>query len=173
LWQSLNGGQSWANIAQAYGGDKQWFTIDKTNSSGHGFQYQSWSSDGNNFAGRQFSRSINGGVTWMNPIDIPNSPAFGTLDVDSNGNLFIGGVNLESGQIWCVSSTNAKNGAVTPTFNLGTPVNLGGQIVAGEAINPQGLAGQVFLAVDRSTSTNNNVYMLKAVQPGGFPLAAT
>ena len=106
----------------------------------------------------------------MNPIDIPNSPAFGTLDVDSNGNLFIGGVNLEGGQIWCVSSTNAKNGAVTPTFNLGTPVNLGGQIVAGEAINPQGLVGQVFLAVDRSaTSTNNNVYMLASVQPGGFP----
>ena len=28
LWRSLNGGQSWANIAPAYGGDKQWFTID-------------------------------------------------------------------------------------------------------------------------------------------------
>ena len=29
----------------------------------------------------------------MNPINIPNSPQWGTLDVDSNGNLFIGGVN--------------------------------------------------------------------------------
>ena len=169
LWRSLNGGQSWANIAPAYGGDKQWFTIDNTNSQGHGFQYQSWSSDGNNFAGRQFTRSTNGGGTWMNPIDIPNSPAFGTLDVDSNGNLFIGGVELESGRIWCVRSTNAKNGAVVPTFDQSTGVNLGGSIVAGEGINPQGLVGQVFLAVDHSgTSTNNNIYVLASVQPAGF-----
>jgi hypothetical protein len=168
LWRSLNGGQSWANIAQAYGGDKEWFTIDNTNSPGHGFQYQFWS-DGTNYGGRQFTRSTNGGLAWMNPIDIPNSPAYGTLDVDSNGNLFIGGVELGGGQIWCVRSTNAKNGGVVPTFEESTPVNLGGHIVAGQPINPQGLAGQIFVAVDRSgTSTNNNVYMLASVQPAGF-----
>jgi hypothetical protein len=169
LWRSLNGGQSWAYVTRAYGGDKEWFTIDKTNSTGHGFQYQSWSSDGNNLGGRQFTRSTNGGLTWMNPIDIPNSPAFGTLDVDSTGNLFIGGVELESGQIWCVRSTNAKNGGVVPTFDQSTAANLGGRIVAGQRINPQGLAGQVFLAVDRSgTITNNNIYILASVQPAGF-----
>jgi hypothetical protein len=167
LWRSLNGGQSWTFVAQASGGDKQWFTIDKTNSPGRGFQYQSWSSDGNNYGGRQFSRSTNGGLTWMNPIDIPNSPAFGALDVDSNGNLFIGGVELVGGQIWCVRSTNAKNGAVVPTFDQITAVNLGGRIVTG-GVNPQGLVGQIFLAVDRSgRSTNNNVYMLASVQPVG------
>src|SRR5882724_3020058 len=169
LWRSLNGGQSWTYLAPAYGGDKEWFTIDNTNSTGHGFQYQCWSSDGNNYGGRQFTRSTNGGLTWMNPIDIPNSPAFGTLDVDSNGNLFIGGVELEGGQVWCVRSTNAKNGAVVPNFDQSTTVNLGGRIVAGQLINPQGLAGQVFLAVDRSgASTNNNVYLLASVQPTGF-----
>jgi len=52
LWRSLDGGQSWSIIAPADGGDKEWFTIDNTNSAGHGFQYQSWSSDGNNYAGR-------------------------------------------------------------------------------------------------------------------------
>jgi len=103
----------------------------------------------------------------MNPIDIPNSPAFGALDVDSNGNLFIGGVELVGGQIWCVRSTNAKNGAVVPTFDQITAVNLGGRIVTG-GVNPQGLVGQIFLAVDRSgRSTNNNVYMLASVQPVG------
>ena len=169
LWWSLNGGQSWTNIAPADGGDKQWFTIDTTNSIGHGFHYQSWSTDGNNFNGRQFSRSTNSGFTWMDPINIPNSPAWGTLDVDTNGNLFIGGVNLSTNQIWCVRSANAKNGAVVPTFDQSTAVNLGGNIVFGEPINPEGLVGQVFLAVDRSgTSTNNNVYMLASVQPTGF-----
>ena len=169
LWRSLNGGASWSMVAPADGGDKQWFTVDNTNSAGRRFQYQFWSSDGNNFAGRQFTRSTNGGLTWLNPINIPNSPAWGTLDVDSNGNLFIGGVNLTTNQIWCVRSTNAKNGAVTPTFDQSTPVNLGGQIAASEPINPEGLVGQVFLAVDRSgTGTNNSVYMLASVQPTGF-----
>ncbi len=169
LWRSLNRGQSWTNIAAADGGDKQWFTIDNTNSTGRGFQYQFWSTDGNNYGGRQFSRSINGGLTWMNPINIPNSPAWGTLDVDSNGNLFIGGVNLSTNQIWCIQSTNAKNGAVVPTFDQRTAVQLGGHIAFGEPINPDGLVGQVFLAVDRSgTITNNNVYMLASIQPTGF-----
>ena len=167
LWRSLNGGQSWTNIAPADGGDKQWFTIDNTNSIGHGFQYQSWSTDGNNYGGRQFTRSTNGGLSWMNPTNIPNFPAWGTLDVDSNGNLFIGGVNLTTNQIWCVRSSNAKNGAVVPTFDQSTAVNLGGRIVTG-GVNPEGLVGQIFLAADHSgTTTNNNVYMLASVQPVG------
>ena len=38
-----------------------------------------------------------------------------------------------------------------------------------QPINPVGLVGQIFVAVDRSgTSTNNNVYMLASVQPTGF-----
>ena len=91
------------------------------------------------------------------------------MDVDSAGNLFIGGVNLTTGRIWCVRSTNAKNGGAVPTFDRSTAVNLGGDIVFAEPIDPEGLVGQVFLAVDRSgTSTNDNVYMLASVQPSGF-----
>ena len=169
LWRSVTGGQSWTRVGPADGGDKQWFTIDNTNSSGRGFQYQYWSTDGNNYGGRQFTRSTDGGLTWMDPINIPNSPAWGTLDVDSVGNLFIGGVNLTTNGIWCVRSTNAKNAGVVPTFDRSTAVNLGGDIVFAEPINPEGLVGQVFLAVDRSgTSTNDNVYMLASVQPAGF-----
>jgi hypothetical protein len=165
MWRSINGGQSWTRLAPATGGDKQWFTIDTTNSSGHGFQYQCWSIAGNNYGGRQFTRSIDGGFTWMDPINIPNSPAWGTLDVDADGNLFIGGVNLNTGGIWCVRSTNAKNGAVIPSFDRVTAINLGGFIASGESINPEGILGQVFLAADRSgTSTNNNVYMLASVK---------
>jgi elongation factor P hydroxylase len=91
------------------------------------------------------------------------------LDVDSTGNLFIGGVNLTTNRIWCVRSTNAKNGGVIPTFDRSTAVNLGGAIAFGEPINPEGLVGQVFLAADRSgATTNDNVYMLASVQPSGF-----
>ena len=51
IWRSLDGGQTWTNIAPATGGDKQWFTIDNTNSTGHGFQYQTGARSGNNFGG--------------------------------------------------------------------------------------------------------------------------
>ncbi|MEY2493902.1 MAG: hypothetical protein QOJ45_394 [Verrucomicrobiota bacterium] len=169
MWRSLNGGQSWSRLAPATGGDKQWFTIDNTNSSGHGFQYQSWSEAANNYGTRQFTRSIDGGFTWMNPINIPNFPQWGTLDVDTSGNLFIGGINANTSQTWCVRSSNAKNGGVIPSFDQVTAVNLGGFVSGGAPINPVGILGQVFLAVDRSgSSTNNNIYILASVRPFGF-----
>jgi hypothetical protein len=169
VWRSIDGGQSWTNWGFATGGDKQWYAIDNTNSTGHGFQYQCWSTAENNYPGRQFSRSTDGGATWMNPIAIPNALIWGTLDVNSNGDLFIGGLDEDSGENWCVRSSNARNGAVTPTFDRTTTVNLGGNIVAGKSINPVGILGQIFLAADRSgASTNNNVYMLASVTPFGF-----
>ena len=42
IWRSTNGGQSWTSFPGTSGGDKQWFTIDKTDGPGHGFQYQFW-----------------------------------------------------------------------------------------------------------------------------------
>jgi hypothetical protein len=167
LWRSTNGGQTWVEQSPdrgAGGGDKQWFTIDKTNGPGHGFQYQS--DDGINCSGGgvQFQRSTNGGVTWQTPITIPHAPVYGTLDVDTNGNLFIGG---EGSTFFCVRSSNAQIGSQTPTFDRSTSVNMGGFIGSG-GINPAGLDGMVFLAVDRSgTATNNNIYMLASVVPSG------
>ena len=169
VWHSPNGGQFWTSPSPATGGDKQWFTIDTTNSIGRGFQYQWWSTAGNNYQGRQFSRSTDGGFTWLDPVHVPNSPVWGTLDVDTNGNLFIGGVNLDMGQIWCIRSSNAKDAAAIPTFDQVTLVDLGGRIVAGEVINPVGILGQIYLAVDRSgTNTGNNIYLLASVRPSGF-----
>ena len=165
-WRSMTGGISWEYLGPSHGGDKQWFTIDTTNSSGRGFQYQSWSIFGNNYNGAQFTRSVDGGVTWSTPSYIPNEPVWGTLDVDTNGNLFIGGMNPSTGQVWCVRSTNAKDPMVAPTFDQSTPVDLGGWIAGSQSINPVGLVGQVYLAVDRSgTATNNNIYMLASVLP--------
>ncbi len=171
IWRSINGGSFWTRLTfgDVSGGDKQWFTIDRTNGTGHGFQYQIWSTSGNNWGGRQFSRSTDNGATWMNPIFLPSSPVWGTLDVDSNGNLFVGGAANFSSPFWCLRSSDAQNPAVTPTFDRVTQVSLGGSLVFSDIINPGGLGGQVFLAVDRSGGpTNNNVYMVASVQPTGF-----
>src|SRR5688572_23560015 len=171
LWRSLTGGQSWTLLGPSTGGDKQWYTIDTTNSPGHGFQYQWWSTASNPTPGRQFSRSIDGGLTWMEPVGIPSEIVWGTLDVNSNGDLFLGGVDAGVGpleKIWCVRSTNAKDAAVTPTFDLATPANMGGNVSAGDIINPVGITGQLYLAIDRSgASTHNNVYMLASLRPFG------
>jgi len=168
LWRSLNGGQSWTLLSGergAGGGDKEWFTIDKTGGPGHGFQYQS--DDGINCSGGgvEFQRSTDGGVTWQAPIVVPNGTDLGTLDVDTNGNLFIGGEGFSN--FSCVRSSNAQIGGQTPTFDRSTQVNMGGSIGSG-GINPAGLDGQLFLAIDRSGgSTNNNIYMLASVVPPG------
>ncbi len=168
LWRSLNGGQSWTLLSGERGGgggDKEWFTIDKTNGPGHGFQYQS--DDGINCSGGgvQFQRSTDGGVTWQAPISIPNSPTDGTLDVDTNGNLFVGGEGFS--QFFCERSSNAQIGGQTPTFDRSTAVNMGGDL-GGGGINPAGLDGMLFLAIGRSgTITNNNIYMLASVVPPG------
>jgi len=172
MYRSTNGGQSWTELQAdglADGGDKEWFTIDKTNGPGHGFQYQSNDgSDCDNSGVVEFQRSTDGGVTWQAPIGIPplnDSPYFGTLDVDTNGNLFIGGEGFTL--FYCVRSSNAQIGGQTPTFDQVTTVDMGG-VLTGGGINPAGLDGQLFLAIDHSgTATNNNIYMLASVQPSG------
>ncbi len=169
LWRSTNGGQTWTLLSGERGGgggDKEWFTIDKTNGPGHGFQYQA--DDGINCSGGgvQFQRSTNGGVTWQAPINIPNGPVYGTLDVATNGNLFVGGWSGGT-TFYCVRSSNAQIGNQTPIFDQVVPVNMGGSIGSG-GINPGGLDGQLFLAIDRSGGpTNNYIYMLASVVPPG------
>src|SRR6476660_8460861 len=141
LWRSINGGQSWTLLSGekgAGGGDKQWLAIDKTSGPGHGFQYQA--DDGINCSGGgvQFQRSTNGGVTWQAPITIPNSPIYGSLDVDTNGNVYVGGEG--STQFFCERSSNAQIATQTPTFDRSTPVNMGGFLGSG-GINGIGLDG--------------------------------
>jgi hypothetical protein len=165
VWRSTNGGQSWLQGGPGHGGDKEWFTIDRTAGPGHGFQYQFWTGFFACDSG-EFTRSTDGGLTWMSPINVPNDTRTGALDVDSNGNLFIGGQDF-SGQFRCLRSSNAQIGNQTPTFDQNTQVNLGGFLIQG-GINGIGLCGQTFIAIDRSgTATNNDVYMLASVVPNG------
>ena len=167
LWRSTNGGQTFVEQSPdeaGHGGDKEWFTIDtNVGGMGHGFVYQFWTGFFACDFG-EFNRSTDSGATWMSPINIPNSPDTGAMDVDTNGNLFLAG---GGSPFWCVRSSNAQNGGQTPTFDQTTQVNMGGDLIQG-GVNGIGLCGQTFVAVDRSGgSTNNNVYVVASVLPTG------
>jgi len=149
VWSSTNGGQSWMQGGPGHGGDKEWFTIDTTGNQGNGFQYQFWTGFFACDTG-EFTRSTDGGLTWMTPINVPNNADTGALDVDTNGNLFLAG---GGSPFYCIRSSNAQIGGQTPSFDQTTQVNLGGDLIQG-GINGIGLCGQTFVAVDANNGTD-------------------
>ena len=69
-------------------------------------------------------------------------------------------IGWDGSQFWISRSLNVTNSAVTPSFDLTVPVNLGGALASG-GINPAGLLGQAWVVVDHSTNqTRGNVYAL-------------
>ena len=140
---------------------------------GHGHQYQFWTEFfACTFGG--FSRSIDGGATWQTPISIPNLPNGERLDVASNGNLFIGGGDQWQHLLVYPLEQRAVSGRQTPTFEQVTTGQHGRQLLVGGNVNPGGLIGQIFLAVDRSGGpTNNNIYMLAVCGRQATPTAQT
>ena len=167
LLRSTNGGQNWQRVGPALGGDKEWMAIDTTTGPGRGNIYQVWSPFYNVYNNENFlfTRSTNGGTSWMNAIGLPHSPYFGTLDVGPDGELYMFGTAIDIDPFVVNRSTNAQNPAVTPTIDLTTIVDLGGPPLFGTAaVNPDGLLGQAWIAVDRSSGpTRGNVYVLCTV----------
>lgn len=168
VFVSLNGGANWGPPIYAYGGDKQWMTIDRTGGASDGHIYCAWSTAAGCCGNNTFTRSTTGGQSYETPIGIPFTPIWGTLDVAANGDLYIGGASPSNlSQFLVAKSTNAKNALVTPTFAVTSP-SLNGMMTFGVSIgpNPGGLLGQVSIAVDRSTGPmGGNIYMLCSVDP--------
>jgi len=169
LFPSTDGGMTWGPSAFAFGGDKQWFTIDRTGGMGHDHNYQAWSTASNPTPPNTFNRSIDGGASFQTPISIPNTPLWGTLDVASDGTLYVVGSNFTSSPIYVARSANARDPLVTPTFITVSP-NIGGTIQIGGP-NPVGLLGQLWIAVDRSTGPRAGwVYVLASVRTPTDPM---
>jgi hypothetical protein len=108
----------------------------------------------------------------MTAIALPRQPYFGTLDVGPGGELYSFGADNLSPDFVLNRSTNVQNRLVTPSADLTSIVSLGGPILNGlPNLNPAGLLGQAWVAVDRSTgSTRGNVYVLCTVSnsPGNL-----
>ena len=80
--------------------------------------------------------------------------------------VFIGGGRIQ--QLFLRALEQCADRRPDTEFRPGsTSVNMGGVLAFG-GINPAGLDGMLFLAIDRSGGpTNNNIYMLASVVPPG------
>ncbi|MBA4311116.1 MAG: hypothetical protein C0417_00650 [Chlorobiaceae bacterium] len=163
VFKSVDGGVNWGTKTDARGGDKQWMIADKTESIGRDNFYSFWTYAYSSCKPGFFTRGIFGGLLYENCIEIPDNPYWGTLDVDRNGVLYVGGWG--SGDFAVAKSTTARDIYTSITWDTVVAVNLDGYITYGTDPNPGGLAGQTWLAVDKTTnSTSGNVYVLCSVQ---------
>jgi len=163
---SNNGGQTWAGPTSAFGGDKQWFTIDRTDGAGRGNIYASWSLYGNPWGQRIFIRSTDGGQTFSEPIELSPAPIWGTLTTDPDGGLYLAGNASFNYNIFVVfRSLDAWDAGVDPTFDSFS-LHLGGRQTVSSGPNPGGLLGQLWIAADHSDGPNRgDLYVVASVDP--------
>lgn len=166
-WKSYDGGATWVERTFAYGGDKSWMAIDTSDGSTRGNIYAVWNIAGNEYSPRTFNSLENNVADFSNPIVVPKSPYFGTLDVSQNGDLYIVGVNgssvkKSSSDIYLIKSEDPSK--KNPIFPQITQVDLGGSLRYMSYINPVGLNGQIYVKLDKSDRVSkDNVYVLASV----------
>lgn len=160
VYKIEDGGVVWDGPFPANGGDKQWMRLDRTNGIGAKNNYSNWNKSFSVCDPGDFTRSTDTSETYEACIEIDGSPRWGTLAVDSNGDLFITGMSNTTGNIIAIKSSTAKDGTQAVGWDFVTDVDLDGTLVAGGPINPQGLTGQAWIDVDLS---NDNVYVLASV----------
>ncbi len=169
VFPSSDGGATWGASVFAWGGDKQWMTIDRTGGESDGFIHQAWSP----FATptpETYNRSIDGGESFETPSSHGGTLFGGTLEVASDGTLYA--VGTDGGSNFVARSLDAKNGGTTPTFTLSV-VDLGGVLLPPNpnTPNPVGLTGQLWIGVDRSNGPRAGwVYVLASVPTQDDPM---
>ncbi len=167
MYRSVDSGQTWPTRAPAYGGDKNWMAIDRTAGIGAGNIYCSWQTSSNPFAPATFTRSEGGGVAFDGPFALPTTSNYGTIAVGPDGAVYQIGSVFGTSTFNMVRSADIKNPGSWPTFTSRS-VGMSGSLVFSEPPNPEGLAGQPWIAVNHAPgSLNGQVYVLCSVRPSG------
>lgn len=171
-WKSYTGGETWVEKTFAFGGDKTWIAIDKTDGTTRGNIYAAWNTAGNQFFPNTFNSSVNNGLSFSQPTQIPRSPVFGTVDVGADGDLYIFGIdglpeNNSLASLYLIKSINPS--ILSPLFPIITKIDLGGPLRIGGIVNDLGLDGQLYVKLDKSNrASRNNVYVLGSINPLGI-----
>ncbi len=170
MFRSYDGGRSWSAAVPAFGGDKQWLSIDRLGGPGFGLIYGCWSNAAGPYTAQPFTRSRTGGVSFEGPYGLPDTPVWGTHTITSDSTLYIAGINEPA---WVNStfivakSTNAYP-VGNPAFTL-VNVNMGGALVGNSGlVNPVGLLGQVWIVSNPAPGPYfGELYLLASVDPPG------
>ena len=114
LFSSTDGGKTWGAGVQAFGGDKEWMTVDRTHGIGQGHVYETWAAEAR--PPTSFSRSIDDGQSFQSPTIVPQKPIWGTLDVGPDGTLYAVGVSneFEPEKFFVSRSKNAQDPMLRP-----------------------------------------------------------
>ena len=160
VYKSTNGGATWDAGTYAYGGDKQWMVVDLNDGIGQNNMYAYWTRwytcPG---CSGHFTRSYNGGQSFLPTINVDGNPLWGTLAVGPDSELYIAG----DGFTVTKSSTMYDEG-LTPQWDFTRTVDLDGSMSSSGGPNPGGLLGQVWIAVDHSDGPSRGyVYLLCSV----------
>ncbi len=158
VYKSVDGGATWDSGVYAYGGDKQWQVIDTTDGIGRNNIYASWNSTYSSCSGN-FTRSYDGGQTFLPCTTVAGDPYWGTLAVGPDGELYVSGTGMT-----IAKSTTMQDSSEPAAWDYNGTVNLDGSLEFSTGPNPAGLLGQNWVAVDHSDGpTRGNVYMLASV----------
>jgi hypothetical protein len=177
--KSIDSGISWQVPVYAHGegADKGRIGIDRSGTASDGHIYLAWREG---LDERHFSRSSNGGSSYEEPIAIPGNPAFGTIGVGPQGQVYVSG-RSENGDLvgaklvfdsyLFATSLDASNPLMTPTFTTQT-LNLGGSPVMFQFQNnpnQYGPPGDIEVSVDTSNGPmRGNIYVMAPVDPAGI-----
>ena len=160
-----NGDGAWDQGTPAFGGDKQWMTIDKTEGPGKGFVYSDWNYFFTSCPEGASTRSSDAGEFYEDCVPLaPTNLRWGTMEVGPDGVLYASGdegflsksVNSQiASEIPVWESKTAYLGGYIPSFNSNSP-------------NPGGLLGQSWVATNKAPGAHfGEVYVLSTVQPDG------
>ena len=153
----------WDEGIYAYGGDKQWMVVDRTDGPSQGNIYAQWKSYLSACPPGDFTRSLDGGISFDPCSPVTGSPQRGTLSVGPDGTVYTFG-QVNNGFLMA-RSVNAKDPDVTPTWTV-SAVDLDGSIGLYQGPNPGGMLAQAWVATDHSnTETHGNVYAVCSVFP--------
>jgi hypothetical protein len=154
-----NDPSKWEKKVEAYGGDKQWMAVDKTNTLSDGNVYENWASN-STICG--ISRSVNYGESFDTCYSIPINPGRGSIEVGPSGNVYFFGSYGNAHYLLLMDSIQfATSNSVN---NKLYTVELKGVIGAYQGPNPDGFLGQAWVKSHTSKVDDSElIYVLNTV----------